>query len=612
MNTNDLVSVVIPTLGREEDLCETISYFLNEEDYRPFELIVIDQSDSHTPSTEKFLSLLNGRIVYKKAKYKNLPKARNEGAVLAKGDIVVYVDDDVRPRKGFLSAHVSPYSDPGVWGVAGAILGSSRERLLGKEEIGVEAYNKLMSQSEALFNVDFGYSVLWAVGNNMSFRKSVIARLGGFDENFRGIAAGEEAEFCHRIRLNGGIIHYTPYAVLVHKISPTGGVRSFDNKEYIKSTARCANYFFQKLNVSRSARYKNLWRTFRTRVANKKNILTGRVFIFSYFFFLGVLESHKYMKQLREKKPMMLPKITIITPSYNQGRFLEETILSVISQGYPNLEYIIMDGGSTDNSVGIIRNYEKHLSYWVSGKDGGQSDAINKALAKATGEIFGWLNSDDLYLPGTLRKVGEYFMAHPDCHFLTGDGEIFDAATGRPEHYIRAKDYSFSDLLRFYDDRYLPQPSVFFSREAFKRSGGLDAGLYYTMDLDLWLRMRRDFSLHYLPLCLARLRRHAGAKTQVDVGAAVEEVSKTIERYLPGVNNYERFIIRNGVVSARARAACRNGLEKYFNNCRNEAADSLRKAVGLNPAVLLSKEGLQLILRLALPGQIKRLIFTKP
>src|SRR5687768_13083798 len=106
---------------------------------------------------------------------------------------------------------------------------------------------------------------------------------------------------------------------------------------------------------------------------------------------------------------MNSPKISIITPSYNQGRFIEETILSVINQNYPNLEYIIIDGGSTDNTVEIIRKYEQHLAYWVSEKDGGQSEAINKGFKKATGDIVCWINSDDFFMPGALSKVADCF-----------------------------------------------------------------------------------------------------------------------------------------------------------------------------------------------------------
>lgn len=121
------------------------------------------------------------------------------------------------------------------------------------------------------------------------------------------------------------------------------------------------------------------------------------------------------------------PKLTIITPSYNQGSFIEETILSVLNQGYPNLEYIIIDGGSTDNSVEIIKKYESKLSYWVSEKDKGQSHALNKGLAHATGEFIGWLNSDDVYVRGAFNKAISAFKCNPDCILVHGDRILLDA-----------------------------------------------------------------------------------------------------------------------------------------------------------------------------------------
>ena len=121
------------------------------------------------------------------------------------------------------------------------------------------------------------------------------------------------------------------------------------------------------------------------------------------------------------------PKLSIITPSYNQGAFIEETILSVLNQEYPNLEYIIIDGGSTDNTVEIIKKYESKLTYWVSEKDKGQSHALNKGLAQATGEIIGWLNSDDVYVKGAFRKVISAFKTNPDCILVHGDRILLDA-----------------------------------------------------------------------------------------------------------------------------------------------------------------------------------------
>lgn len=121
---------------------------------------------------------------------------------------------------------------------------------------------------------------------------------------------------------------------------------------------------------------------------------------------------------------MNYPKISIITPSFNQGKFLEGTILSVLNQNYPNLEYIIMDGGSTDNSIEIIKKYVDKLTYWQSKPDDGQSAAINEGFRHATGEIFCWLNSDDQYTEGALKIVGEYFTNHPECQWLCGSGKL--------------------------------------------------------------------------------------------------------------------------------------------------------------------------------------------
>ena len=179
------------------------------------------------------------------------------------------------------------------------------------------------------------------------------------------------------------------------------------------------------------------------------------------------------------------PKISIVTPSYNQGQFLEETIRSVLLQGYPNLEYIVMDGGSTDGSVDVIRKYESWLTYWESKPDRGQSHAINKGFERSTGDIMAWINSDDLYTPGTLGEVGESLKGSSSA-LLVGASIITDGPqilTGR----LDRRQPRWKEVV--YEFRSFPQPSVFWTRDLWRRVGSLDERLYFAMDYDLWLRM---------------------------------------------------------------------------------------------------------------------------
>jgi glycosyltransferase involved in cell wall biosynthesis len=189
---------------------------------------------------------------------------------------------------------------------------------------------------------------------------------------------------------------------------------------------------------------------------------------------------------------MQYPKITVITPSYNQAYYLEGTILSVLGQNYPNLEYFVIDGGSTDHSTSIISYYEDELSYWVSEKDKGQSDAINKGFKRATGDIVTWLNSDDQFTPRTLHKVAEYFNKNPNLYVVHGKTILWgdnmeDKIKGCP---------AVDDLSPYYLAALpFPQPSSFFRREAIEKYGLLDANHHYGMDYDFFLRiyLNHDF-----------------------------------------------------------------------------------------------------------------------
>jgi glycosyltransferase involved in cell wall biosynthesis len=213
-----------------------------------------------------------------------------------------------------------------------------------------------------------------------------------------------------------------------------------------------------------------------------------------------------------------LPRISIVTPSFNQGRFLERTILSVINQNYPNLEYIIIDGGSTDGSREIIKKYVNYLTYWTSRKDGGQSEAINNGFKRSTGDVLAWLNSDDVYLPGTLNAVGRLFEADRLTGVFYGNLVHID----EHDNLINMiKDIPFNKRAFLYWGNDINQSAAFFRRTPFFEIDMLREHLHYGMDYDLWFRMiRADVKFVYVPSLLAAARIHSGAKTVQDSKSA--------------------------------------------------------------------------------------------
>lgn len=205
------------------------------------------------------------------------------------------------------------------------------------------------------------------------------------------------------------------------------------------------------------------------------------------------------------------PRISVITPSYNQGHFLEQTIQSVLSQDYPNLEYIVVDGGSKDDSVEIINRYKGRLAWWVSEKDKGQTHAINKGLQHATGEILTYLNSDDLLLPRSLDRVCAYFSSHPDSDFLYGDASIVDAAG---HEQLLCRTLPFNRHLVVYGRSIICQPASFFRRSLLDRIGLFDESLFFCMDIDFWVRaVLGGAKFQHVYECFAAARFHSNAKT---------------------------------------------------------------------------------------------------
>jgi glycosyltransferase involved in cell wall biosynthesis len=208
------------------------------------------------------------------------------------------------------------------------------------------------------------------------------------------------------------------------------------------------------------------------------------------------------------------PKISIITPSFNQGHFIKETIDSVLNQNYSNLEYVVMDGGSTDETVKILKSYDDKIT-WVSKKDKGQTDAINKGIRKSTGEIITYLNSDDVMLPNTLNTVAEYFIEHDDAMWLTGDYFIIDESGNKIQSFVA----SYKKLLRAFPNKYvlsianfIIQPSTFWRRSLSNEIGLFREDLHYVMDFEYWMRIIQKFSLHILPNHFSLFRIHGNSK----------------------------------------------------------------------------------------------------
>ncbi len=205
-----------------------------------------------------------------------------------------------------------------------------------------------------------------------------------------------------------------------------------------------------------------------------------------------------------------VPLVSIVTPSFNQARFLDSTIQSVFSQSYPRLEYIIVDGGSTDGSLDIIRKYSDKLAWWVSERDKGQTEALNKGFAHAKGDILAWLNSDDTYLPGAVTSAVHFFQEHSGLGLVYGDANFINE-TGQVVGKFHAAQTNLHLLRQGYV--HIPQQASFFRGDLWRSVGPLDPTFYFAMDYDLWVRIAERSQVKFVPQTWANFRLHSAGKT---------------------------------------------------------------------------------------------------
>jgi glycosyltransferase involved in cell wall biosynthesis len=271
-------------------------------------------------------------------------------------------------------------------------------------------------------------------------------------------------------------------------------------------------------------------------------------------------------------------KISIVTPSFNQGHFLEETILSVLDQDYPNLEYIVIDGGSTDTTLDVIRKYEDRISYWVSEKDRGQVHALNKGIEKTTGDVFGFLNSDDVYVPGTFDAVARHFDAHPESEWVCGDTIMF--GEGLPDERIETVvPRSAAHCLSWAYTA--AQPGHFWKRELI--AGGFDEAWPYDFDHDMYVRLLLDgHKCEYIPQAFARYRLHQASKTVAENHRQIAEFERSAEVYEDRLQGADRRWCRSTRFLRRSYAASESG-------DKSEGARWLMRAVTTYPEGLIKR-----------------------
>jgi len=312
------------------------------------------------------------------------------------------------------------------------------------------------------------------------------------------------------------------------------------NSSSIPEVAGQAALYFDPLSVSDIA---NKLKTFLSdEVLRSKLVKAGQKQSLKFSYQKTATETLKLLKSLRHQlkvkkiKDKSLPKISIITPSYNQGKYIERTIKSVLDQKYPNLEYLVVDGGSTDETLSILKKYSRKI-IWTSEKDKGQADAINKGIKKSTGEIISYLNSDDTYEPGAFHKIARFFINNPQEKFVYGRGKHIDQNDKYIEDYPNAP----TNYLFLHEQCKICQPTVFWKRELIKEIGYFNDTLRYAMDYDYWIRVSKKYNLNYLKEYLGNTRFYKNTKTSGQKIPVHQEIIRVQKKHYSTVNQHWIF-----------------------------------------------------------------------
>lgn len=233
-----------------------------------------------------------------------------------------------------------------------------------------------------------------------------------------------------------------------------------------------------------------------------------------------------------------LPRIAVVTPSYNTGRHIGAAIRSVLDQDYADVDYLVMDGGSTDQTLEVLKSFGRRLR-WICEKDDGQADAIHRGFGQTSGDILTWLNSDDTYAPGAFRAVAEFFAEHPRVSLVYGDANYIDADGSLIGRCVHVEPYSARRLFRYSD--FIVQPAAFFRRSAYEAVGGIDPRLHFAMDYDLWMKIAARFEVAYLPRHLANFRWLFDNKTATGGFRRLDEIRDLVARQGFGEPAYVRL-----------------------------------------------------------------------